>query len=773
MSIDTPQQAGDFFDHTLADEAELRSQVLNSLLKVSTYLVSVLDPDELLISLTQRVVELVPAVQAGLLWLYDRQRSALRVASFYGLDLGVGRDALFRLNLRPGEGLAGATFQRGEPLLIEGRGRYREMAGNVSQRSEADIQRMLDSLPREVTAVLLPLRIGNEIIGVLELLNLGGSPALRRPDLQVLQTFGNLAAGAIKSAQLHAQMQAHQRRLEAFDAIGTAVSTAADLDELMSNVLDVILSVVNTQAGALLLLEPMRAALTIGAQRGLPASYLETQHTIPVADAPCEEAVRYGQPVRRPLIAESGEELLIDHGLSSCVYLPLLAGGTVVGVVSLYGDSALSERVDVPALMTMGNLIGFAIANVVIYQDSQIERRKFVAAINSIAEGVALCDGQGRIVLANELARGLLAREVPPEQLHETKMPDFYAIRDLEGAPIPLDHLPLARALSGEAFHDYRVLLREAGDQDAVISFSGAPVSNDEGAIEGAMVIFRDITASQRIERAKDDFLAVAAHELRSPLAAVRGYADLLVRREQRRSEEDSTELRGLTILAQQVTHMLRMVDNILDVSRLDAGQFNLQLQQVNLVSLTEQVLEQQRPAAGDRDLLLETEDQELVVVGDPLRLRQVVTNLVGNAIRYSPAGTMICVGLATLRADRLAAQHPAYGARRLATLTLRSGAPDLNEKLAIVSVQDQGAGISEEQLGRLFSRYSRGRDRHGEGLGLGLYLSREFVMRHGGNIWAESREGHGSTFYVALPFDNWANTDMKRENGDGNGRDW
>jgi two-component system phosphate regulon sensor histidine kinase PhoR len=751
MSFETSQQ-GD-------GDAERRSKVLSNLLKVSTYLVSVLDPEELLVSLAQRVVEVVPAVQAGLLWLYDRQHAVLRVASLHGLDLGPGREALLELRLRPGEGLAGTALQRGEPLLIEGRARYREMAGHVSQRNLDDIGHLLDSLPRELTTVLLPLRMGNEIIGVLELLNLGSPPPLRRPDLQVLQTFGNLAAGAIKSAQLHAQMQAHQRRLEAFGAIGTAVSTAADLDELMSNVLDVILSVVKTHAGALLLLDPVRSLLSIGAHRGLPAAYVESQHNIAVTDASCEEAVRYGQPVRRPLIAESGEELLLDAGFSSCVYLPLLAGGTVVGIVSLYGDSLLYERVDVQALMTMGNLIGFAIANVMLYRDSHIERRKFAAVINSIAEGVVLCDGQGRLVLANETARSLLSLESIPHQQPLSEMPDFYAIRDLEGAALPVERLPLARALSGEVFHDYRVLLRGASGQDTVMSFSGAPVYDDESSVEGAVVVFRDITVSQKLERAKDDFLAVAAHELRSPLAAVGGYADLLVRREQRRSDEDSPELRGLTILAQQVSHMLRMVDNILDVSRLDAGQLSLQLQPVNLVMLTQQVIDQQRPTAGDRELLLESDQQELIVVCDPLRIRQVLTNLVGNAIRYSPPSTTVCVGLSTERVDRLVALHPAYVTCGAAPASQNGAAPD-HEILAVISVRDRGAGISDEQSARLFKRYARGRERRGEGLGLGLYLSREFVARHGGEIWVESREGQGSTFYVTLPLDPSTNSE-------------
>jgi two-component system phosphate regulon sensor histidine kinase PhoR len=280
------------------------------------------------------------------------------------------------------------------------------------------------------------------------------------------------------------------------------------------------------------------------------------------------------------------------------------------------------------------------------------------------------------------------------------------------------------------------------------MSFSGAPVHDDQDSIEGAVAVFRDITTSQKLERAKDDFLAVAAHELRSPLAAVRGYTDLLLRREQRRSEEDSTELRGLNILAQQVTHMLRMVDNLLDVSRLDAGQFSLQVQRVNLAMLTQQVIEQQRPTAGDRDLVLETDRPELMVVCDPLRIRQVLTNLIGNAIRYSPPATSIVVTLALVWADQLAARHPASAGR------IQPDSRDTDELLAVVSVRDQGAGISADQAAQLFRRYARGQERRGEGLGLGLYLSREFVTRHGGALWVESQPGHGSTFYVALPLE-------------------
>lgn len=736
-----------------ADESELRSQVLNNVLSVSTYLVSVTDATELLAGLAQKVVEAVPSIQAGLLWVYDRQPDTLRVASVYGLSLDDSSEALLRLRLRPGEGLAGTIFKRGEPIFFEGRARYREMSINISQQNLPVMEALFEALPRDLTAVVLPLRMGSESLGVLELLNIGQKPLLRRQDLQVLQMFAHLAVTAVKNAQL----QAHQRRLGAIDAIGTAITTAASLEEMMSDVLDVILSedVVNTSAGALLLYDPATdpstAQLTFGAHRGLSDEYVERYHNILVTEAACEEAVRYCQPIRRPLIPEGQEIELIAAGLSSCVYLPLLAGGTVVGVVCVYGDANFHERVDVKALTTMGSLIGFAIANISLYEASDIERRRLRALINSITEGVALCDRMGRLVLFNETAHSLFSLESLPYEQPLSEMPDFYAIRDLDGQPLPVERLPFARALSGEVFHDYRVLQRGSSGQNTVMSFSGGPVYRDDHTIEGAVVVFRDVTALQKIERAKDEFLAVAAHELRSPLTAVRGFTDLLVRRAAARGgEEEAPELRGLTMLGQQVTHMLRMVDSLLDVSRIDADQFRLDCQPVNLVALAEKVLTQQRPSAGDRSLSLRCTYEDLTISCDQLRIHQVLTNLVSNAVRYSPAGTPIRVTLEVQTVEDLCRRFADFANERVER-TYEDGSP-----MVLVSVEDWGNGISEEQRARLFKRYGRVQKTGGEGLGLGLYLSYEFVSRHGGAIWAESRIAEGSTFYVALPV--WGN---------------
>ncbi len=749
----------DVSDQGAAYGAELPSEIhlqLTGLLDVAAYLVSVLNLDELLHHLVDQVVDVLPFMQAGILWMYERRLGKLRVVATSGLPLTLGTlNDLQRCQLASGEGPAGCTHQGGEVVCFESRSGYQDIADQPGIRCQPVLQQVGEELPNRLISVCIPLRVGSEAYGVLELLSLDPSledspwRSLRADNRHILGTFGHLAAAAIKNAQLHTQAQSHRRRLDAFDAVVTAISTATDLNDLLRSVLDVVLGLVPVSSGTLLLLEPSQARLTLGAYQGLPPNYVEVLQSMPVTGSACEEVVRYGQPTLRPLIEERGETMLLQAGLASCAYLPLLAGGTVVGVLGLFGESNLPDWVDMATLMPLGNQVGFAIANVRLYEDSQAERRKLNTVINSIAEGVFLCDSKRQLVLANEAAVELLSLDSVPFQQPLSEMGEFYSIRDTEGQPLTVDRLPMARALSGEVFHDYRVLLSGASGADTVMSFSGAPAQAENGVIEGAVVIFRDITASQKLERAKDEFLAIAAHELRSPLAAVRSYADLLLRREQQRSEADPRDVRGLSILSQQVTHMLRMVDNLLDVSRLDAGQLGLQLQRINLVPLATQVLDQQRLTAASHELILHTEEPELWVQCDSLRIRQVLTNLVGNAVKYSPSETQVTLRLITRE------KHPEQldiDPSTEADATESSAPPASREVL--ITVSDMGSGIVAEQQIRLFQRYYRAGGRRAEGLGLGLYLSRQFVLMHGGTIWVESIEGKGSTFCFTLPID-------------------
>jgi two-component system phosphate regulon sensor histidine kinase PhoR len=717
----------------------------------------------------ERAVVALPHIDAGMLWMHEPRTDRLRLTAICHMPLDAQAiAALKQLQFMPGESLVGRAFQNSEGCTFEVVSNYDQMADRLRATYRDILQQVSTQMPHGASAFYVPLRTPESTIGVLVLLHVhtpaaqSSEQATTQPEgaylpntyvqtlRQTLPTFARLLATLIKSNHDHEQTQYHRNRLDAFDAVVTAISTATDLQDLLRSVLDVILEVLPLSSGAIFLLEPTQARLTLGTHQGLPPDYVEMLHSLPVTGAPCEEVVHYGHPTRRPLIDEPGEAILLQHGLESCAYLPLLAGGTVVGILGLYGDESLYKEIDVVQLMPLGNQVGFAIANVRMYEDNYLERHRLSMVINSIAEGVVMCDRQGRIVLANQAAMALLNLDTMLLDQPLSEIPDFVGICDLEGNPLPIEDLPMMQALLGETFHDRRVLLNGPDDDYSFMSFSGAPVHDaDNETIEGAVVIFRDITITQRLERAKDDFLAEAAHELRSPLGAVCSYAEMLLRRAHQRPESDHRDLHGLTILSQQVSHMLSLVDNLLDVSRLDAGQIDLQMQRVNLVSLAEQVLDQQRLTTTSCELCLEMIQPEIWVVCDSLRIQQVLTNLVSNAIKYSPPNRRVSVHVDLCSAltsgetaiERAGSETDGIGA---------AFAPLQGE--AVVSVCDQGYGISPEHRARLFQRFYRARRHRAEGLGLGLYLSRHFVLMHGGTIDVESSEGQGSTFWFTLP---------------------
>ncbi|MGC8800491.1 MAG: ATP-binding protein [Chloroflexus sp.] len=684
------------------------------------------EPERLFPALTYSFIEVLPEIRAAILWLVSA--SSLQPVAQAGLTMpAVLAEQWLKIKLRPGEGVAGLAWQRETIVQQHGEHGYRELQGLAPPYVQVIFQAMSDLLPRSLTVTATPLRAGHMLVGVLELI--GSDAKALDVESNDLDMIGSIVAAAIRNAQLYDEIRRSNRRLKAFDAVVTSISTAADLPDLVQSVLTVVLELTPARSGALLIFDPAQERLQLSAWRNLDRAVLSSFDQVPVDTSPCAEVVRYGQPAFRPLLSERGEEALLAAGMVEAAYLPLLAGGTVTGVLALFGEVNLNRSLDKDMLMPICNQVGFAIANVRLYEDSQRERRKLHTVVESIAEGVLLCDRHGRLTLANQAAQELIDEAVLSFETPLASIPELYDLRDLDGNPLTPDDLPFTRALRGDTFYDYRLMRRKPDGSERFFSFTGAPAINEQGEVEGAVITLRDITANQKVQRAKDEFLAVAAHELRSPLAAVRSYADLLLRREQQR-EGDARDLHGLTILTQQVSHMLRLVDNLLDVSRLDAGQFDLQYQTVNLVTLAQQVIDQQRPSANNRELLLETEAPELWISCDAMRIRQVLTNLLNNAIKYSPAGSVVSVRV------------------RSASL------PANNAPAALISVSDQGPGIPASEQERVFQRYYRSPGRRGEGLGLGLYLSREIVQLHGGQIWIESHEGQGSTFMVLLPIE-------------------
>jgi signal transduction histidine kinase len=249
-----------------------------------------------------------------------------------------------------------------------------------------------------------------------------------------------------------------------------------------------------------------------------------------------------------------------------------------------------------------------------------------------------------------------------------------------------------------------------------------APVRHHDQTVLGRLFVLRDVTRETEAERTRSALVASVSHELRSPLTAISGYTDTLLHDG---PWDATTQQEFLEVISLSASRLAALVDNLLDAATLEAGALRLQREPVRVERIAERVLAQRRLLAGACSLHLETRPGLPLADADPLRVEQVLANLVDNAIKYSPNGGAIRVRL---------------------SLT--------DDHMLSVSVGDEGIGIPSQHLERLFERFYRveGSTRAVKGAGLGLYICRSLVESHGGQIWVQSQVGRGSTFAFTLP---------------------
>jgi signal transduction histidine kinase len=247
----------------------------------------------------------------------------------------------------------------------------------------------------------------------------------------------------------------------------------------------------------------------------------------------------------------------------------------------------------------------------------------------------------------------------------------------------------------------------------------------------------QNVEQLQQLDRLKSRFLSMASHELKTPLTSISGLSQVLLRRMRRRlelghptedewSEEQHAHVQRLELLNSQTARLGRLIDELLDVSRIESGTLEFHLAAIDLADLVREVVERLQLSTAVHRIEVDISDSEApLITADRDHLEQVLDNLVTNAIKFSPEGGPIRIGLQWF--------------------------PDN----VLLSVSDSGPGIAQGQLDAIFGLFYQAEDpvsRRSGGMGLGLYISREIVHRHGGRIWAESADAHGSTFFVSLP---------------------
>lgn len=372
---------------------------------------------------------------------------------------------------------------------------------------------------------------------------------------------------------------------------------------------------------------------------------------------------------------------------------------------------------DVRLLERMARNVGSIIANLQLYKAVLKEREELLQTFESLTSGLILVTPEGKISQINNACRTIFRIEGEAvgkpytEALHSDELQAFLRSGIVGHEPNPIE-------IEVELHNNLRIY-----------QVQGTQVRNEEGRTLGFVTIFNDVTEQKNLDKMKSSFVAMASHELRTPLTAIKGFSSTLLDAvdEDLYPKEDQKEFLG--IIVSECDRLRRLIDDLLNTARIESGEsLKPNYTRFSLPSILEKVVRVQNQASHKHDVKLKIHDAiPETIVGDEDKFDQILTNLLNNAIKYSPEGGDVIVH-AWLEGD-----------------------DDLK-----IGVQDQGIGIPKEHLGKVFERFHRVNNEDNRkiyGTGLGLYLVKHLVEQvHLGRIWAESELGVGSTFYFVMP---------------------
>lgn len=406
-----------------------------------------------------------------------------------------------------------------------------------------------------------------------------------------------------------------------------------------------------------------------------------------------------------PSLTTSG--LVNLAGFQQLLLTPLLIRDSLVGVLifahrepNALGPAAL------PTLTATANMSASVLYNALLYGQATEEANERKAILQSIGDGVIVVDETGTIVLANEAAQRMLA--MPMAQLVRRKFDDL----ELQRSPVRQD-------LFGEArthVEHYRV-------GDRTVTINRAPVVGEQSNTLGDVYVLHDMTAEAAIDEAKTDFIATISHELRTPLTPIYSYIELLQRGVYGEMNADQREI--IDIIYNRADQMKDLINNVVMVASIQSNTLATEPESLDVGAVIETTVAPMKRAIEKKhlELILDIPADLPQVTADREQFRLILTQLLDNARRYTTAGSV------TVRATRVG-------------------------DVVQIDVEDTGPGIPPERIGRLFTRFHRidGNSSQERGGGLGLAITRQLVERQGGQVWAQSEVGRGSTFSFSLP---------------------
>jgi len=580
--------------------------------------------------------------------------------------------------------------------------------------------------PSTRSLLCVPLLGRDRAIGVLAMEN-NVSGSFSDEHERFMTQLAAQATVAISNAVLYQQIEARLREQSLLYQASTQIAASLDVEAVSLATVDSLAIALDVDGVILSVWEPERDILRplAAVMNGKPFLPDDDEGISP-ADVP---ALALALNVRKPVQwtisnAETRQDQLYLQDVRSCksmLVVPLIAGEVTLGILEAFSqrERAFDENI-LRIAQTIASQTAISMENTDLFQRVCESNDRILAVLNSTNEGILMMDIEGKVLLANPQITDMV--HLPSEQLVNTTIIDLESpLPDLLGYKRPdfvnmLTILQKGKAVKGERYafdRDGRNFLR-----------IDSPVQDAAGQVIGWLVVLRDISEERKLEAAREHLTEMIVHDLRSPLTSILGSISLL---EKSKPEEHVPVFeQAINVSRRSVQQMLGLVNSLLDIAKLESGELSLDTSRFKLTKLLHEVIQIHMQEANQVGVILNYQipDTFPYVIADREKMERVFSNLIDNALKFTPGGGQITVILEQVDDD------------------------------ALVGVSDTGPGIPEEYRERIFERFNQvpGTVSRRHGTGLGLAFAKLTLTAHQGKIWVDESESGGSAFFVRFP---------------------
>jgi len=494
--------------------------------------------------------------------------------------------------------------------------------------------------------------------------------------------------------------------------IARLLTQELDLEKLLARILRVSIEMLAGQAGLIALKQP--EGWRVATVHGIAPAFLSYLTPLLAEEKVSDLDVGELNRMLKELTYTASMGLLNGTGL------PLAAHGQVIGVIFIFRNYPdLFTPNDRVLLQSFADQAAVAVFNAQLYGQVSYEKKRSDALLDSAADGILILKSDHTIERCNAAfekiygePRGQIIGKTHNEIIQWKKEPQGTTLEEAE--------------ISGWQLTPNATLYVEGDIERPLppslpVGITYAPLLSEDGKLRNIVVSVRDITHFRTADEIKATFISIVSHELRTPVALIKGYASTLRRDDAKWDKATINE--SLTIIEEEADRLAKMIDDLLDASRLQAGGLSLNQADVSLANLTSRVIERFAPQSPKHKLVSDFPANFPIIVADETRIEQVISNLVSNALKYATQGEIKISG------------------------STKPGQ-------VIVCVSDEGPGIEARDLPHIFDRFYRSTNavKQTKGAGLGLYLARAIVEAHGGRIWADPKPDSGTMICFSLP---------------------